>query len=152
MRYIIAYILYFLSNSSYPVDAPPIDPKQILCVATAVYHEARGESLTGQAAVAYTIQHRTRSKDFPKTACEVVYQKKPVQQFTDIDKARPDYSSKEWKLAVKVSVLAWTGYIHDPTKGAMYYYNPKKAAKPGWARMEVLAVIGNHIFWQVAKA
>ena len=152
MDYVIAFVLYFLTHSSYPASAPPPPAKEIMCVATAVYHEARGEPLMGQAAVAYTIKHRTESKDFPKTACQVVYQVKPVEQFTDIRKAKPDYSSKEWKTAVRIATLAWVGYIADPTRGAMYYYNPEKAAKPSWAKMQILARIGNHIFWNKAEA
>ncbi|MCS6760021.1 MAG: cell wall hydrolase, partial [Candidatus Devosia euplotis] len=44
------------------------------CLAQAIYHEARGESATGQLAVANVIVNRARSSKFPSTLCGVVYQ------------------------------------------------------------------------------
>lgn len=44
------------------------------CLATALYHEARGETRPGQLAVARVILNRMRSKAYPDTICGVVYQ------------------------------------------------------------------------------
>ena len=44
------------------------------CMAVAVYHEARGESLEGQVAVARVIMNRAASGKYPGTWCEVVKQ------------------------------------------------------------------------------
>jgi hypothetical protein len=44
------------------------------CLATAVYYEARGESLAGRAAVAQVVLNRVARPAFPKSVCAVVYQ------------------------------------------------------------------------------
>ncbi len=44
------------------------------CLATALYFEARGEGIKGQAAVAEVILNRVESPQFPRTVCGVVNQ------------------------------------------------------------------------------
>lgn len=44
------------------------------CLAQAIYHEARGESVAGQIAVAQVIINRVKSRAYPNTVCGVVYQ------------------------------------------------------------------------------
>ena len=44
------------------------------CLADAIYHEARGESVAGQLAVADVILNRKASEYYPDTICGVVYQ------------------------------------------------------------------------------
>ncbi len=44
------------------------------CLATAVYYEARGEAVAGQAAVAQVVLNRAHLPAFPKDVCAVVYQ------------------------------------------------------------------------------
>ncbi len=43
-------------------------------LANAIYFEARGEDLRGQAAVAQVVLNRVRDPAYPKTICGVVYQ------------------------------------------------------------------------------
>jgi len=43
----------------------------LFCVASAIYFEARGEPIEGQAAVAWVIYHRTAAQQYPDTACGV---------------------------------------------------------------------------------
>lgn len=145
MHSILAFILYLLANSSYQ-EAARLDQRQMLCVATAVYHESRGEPITGQAAVAWVIKNRVQGSRYPGTACGVVYQ---PYQFTDIKSARPDYNSPEWKQAVEVAILVWLDAISDPTNGAMYYYAHEKIDKPRWAYSMVRTVrLYNHTFYR----
>ena len=47
-----------------------------LCLAMAVYYEARSESRDAQMAVAEVILNRVNSPKFPNTICEVVKQDK----------------------------------------------------------------------------
>src|SRR4051812_15099201 len=54
----------------------PLD-EQANCIATAVYFEARGESVEGQLAVARVIMNRAASGQYPTGWCEVV--KQPAQ-------------------------------------------------------------------------
>lgn len=45
-----------------------------LCLTQAIYHEARGESVDGQWAVANIIINRAMNKKYPSTICGVVFQ------------------------------------------------------------------------------
>ena len=57
--------------TEYPIELLPMVPKQkIMCVALAVYKEARGENETAQSLVAKTIMHRT--KKYNQSECQVI--------------------------------------------------------------------------------
>ncbi len=71
----------FLKNNGWPLyalvdkfsaGAPLTDEAN--CIAVAVYHEARGESLEGQLAVAKVIMNRAKSGKYPTSWCGVVKQ------------------------------------------------------------------------------
>ena len=47
---------------------------EIDCLARNIYHEARGESLQGQIAVAAVTVNRVLTKGYPSSICQVVYQ------------------------------------------------------------------------------
>ena len=142
MKYVLLFLAHFYAVGN-PTPAK-LDPAQMFCVATAVYHEARGEVQMGKVGVAWSVKNRVKSDGFPSTPCEAVYEAK---QYTDIHKARPDYQSKAWKDSVEAAVYVFAGYVDDPTKGARFYYNPKKTEKPTWTKVNILATIGQHVFW-----
>ncbi|QVD49333.1 hypothetical protein LUCX_263 [Xanthomonas phage vB_XciM_LucasX] len=60
-----------LSDRAY-VDATA---SEVHCMALAIYHEAKGESEVGQAAVGYVILNRIADGRFGSTVCSTVYQK-----------------------------------------------------------------------------
>lgn len=65
------------------------------CLATAIYHEARGESIRGQFAVAEVVLNRKESAGFPQTVCGVVNQKGGGScQFSFTCDGRPDTASE----------------------------------------------------------
>lgn len=146
MLKILAMIGILATNSSY-VDTKQLDPKQIYCIAKAVYSEARGEPIMGQAAIAWGIKHRAQSKDFPSKPCDVIYDERIAPQFPDIKKVKINENSKQWDTAVEVAVLSWIGFIDDPVKGARFWYAPKKTIKPTWGEFKISAVISNHVFY-----
>jgi len=149
MLKVLAMISYLVTHSSYaPVEE--LKAKEVFCMATAVYHEARGEPVIGQVAVAYTIKNRVGRDQFPPTICGVVYDEKHAVQFPDVKKVRPDYKSAEWNSAVEIATLTMVRYVEDPTRGARYYYNPKKVKRPKWARMRNVQTIGDHTFFNHA--
>lgn len=151
MRYLIRSLLVviMLSSSTQKSEGAVVThnpkPDQELCLATAVYHEARGEIFEGKLAVAYVVLNRVKARQWSDTACEVVYQ---PNQFTDIDKASPDYGTKAWLEAQTVVKVVLAGLLPDPTGGATYYYAPKLVSKPKWAqRLKWLKTIGGHRFY-----
>lgn len=111
-------------------------------MAHAVYHESRGETPKGQAAVAHVILNRQRSGLFPSTICGVVYQ---PHQFTNIRLTKPKVNSEAWRNALVVSATTLSGLGNDPTKGAKYFY-AHMACKPKWSQAKAKIKIGNHTF------
>ena len=51
-----------------------VSEKELWCLATAIYFEARGESYRGQVAVAQVVLNRVKHKLYPDTICGVVFQ------------------------------------------------------------------------------
>jgi spore germination cell wall hydrolase CwlJ-like protein len=144
MHQVLAILMILASHSSYnsPKD---IEPYEIYCMAQAVYHEARGEPVEGQIAVAYVVLNRMRNPVWPATACEVVYE---PAQFTDIEKTIPNMKSDAWVQAVEIAALSYIGFIDNPIGDAFYYYNPKKVKHPKHCKKsKKIGKIGNHVFY-----
>ena len=64
----------------------------LMCVAMAVYFEARGEPTEGQIAVAHVIHNRIEDPRYPDNACDVVKYitrwKLKGQSLSDLEKAK----------------------------------------------------------------
>lgn len=127
---------------------------QIECMAMNIYHEARGEPIAGQYAVAEVTLNRTHSREFPATVCQVVYQKYwnarrkisvPAFSWTG-QTVTTNFNSAAWRQAKEI---ARTVLTHDgiPTlQGALYYHSID--IKPAWARYHKrITTIGRHIFY-----
>ena len=121
---------------------------QEYCLAQNVYFEARSETVEGMTAVALVTLNRVASKSYPKTICEVVWQRKQFS-WTHDGKSDTPFEKLAWKIAkdVAASVLAnydTTGY--DFTDGALWYH--ATYAKPYWRTTYTqTATIGAHIFY-----
>ncbi len=104
-----------------------------------VYGEARGESYTGQVAVAAVVLNRVKSSSFPNTIAGVVYQAGAFDCVADGQiNLTPD------STAVKAAQDALNGW--DPTYGCLFYYNPKTATSAWMLSRPVKLVIGDHNF------
>tara|TARA_R110002124_G_scaffold1797_8_gene11410 strand:+ start:18272 stop:19171 length:900 start_codon:yes stop_codon:yes gene_type:complete len=127
------------------------------CLAQAIYHEARGESATGQLAVANVIVNRARSSRFPSTLCGVVYQNAEKGyhrcQFTFACDGRTDAPGERSAWA-RSAALAETVYAEFATgeavgavpRSALYYHTTN--VRPNWANTyNAVAQIGSHIFY-----
>ena len=55
-----------------PAKVERVSPKEVSCLADAIYFEARGEPVSGQEAVAQVILNRTVSGIYPRSVCGVV--------------------------------------------------------------------------------
>jgi spore germination cell wall hydrolase CwlJ-like protein len=131
------------------------------CMAQNIYHEARGEELAGQIAVAHVTLNRVRHESYPNTICEVVYDGRyytnwkgnemPIRyecQFTWWCDGRSDtaHDKEAWEESLKIAILVMARVELDPTNGATHYYNPEKAS-PSWRlKFPVTAYIGDHTF------
>lgn len=109
-----------------------------------IYHEARGESFEGQVAVAEVVLNRMAKQSWPNTACEVVWERK---QFSwTINYKHKALNANSLETARKAAKVALTG-----TNKAVNadHYHTIDIMPPDWTDdMEVVNVIGNHIFYR----
>lgn len=125
--------------------------RAVSCLATNVYHEARGESVRGMEAVAQVTLNRTADEKFPDDVCAVVYQKKPDGgcQFSWYCDGKSDsvHDKKAWAIAVGVADRALRGNtVGAVSKNAIYYHSTR--VRPYWAYTKrLVAVIGHHRFY-----
>ena len=69
MRWLSVFFLLWPLN----IFAANLD-KELHCLSLNVYHEARGEPIQGQLAVAYVTMNRLVSGRYPDSICNVVWQ------------------------------------------------------------------------------
>ncbi len=126
--------------------------KEWRCLTEALYFEARGEDLLGQAAVAEVILNRVDDPRFPDTVCGVVRQgsgKRGQCQFSYWCDGRAERIT-EPKAFEELGKLAWVMLQGKPrilTGKATYYHAVQ--VRPRWARAMVrTGRIGNHIFYR----
>lgn len=119
--------------------------RELECLATGVYFEAKGEPLSGQLAVAQVIANRASSGRFPSSYCGVLFQR---GQFSFIrGKALPSAprSSKQWKTAVAIAKIIDRELKESSVGKALFFH--ARYVSPGW-RLKRVASIGNHIFYR----
>lgn len=127
------------------VQVPADLPRDITCLAGAIYFEAKSESLAGQLAVGRVIVARTASGHFPSSYCGVVFQH---AQFSFVrGGAMPsiDRSSRYWRQAVKIALIADRGAWKSPAEGALFFHAARIGPVAGKARV---ARIDNHVFYR----
>ena len=99
-------------------------------LANAIFHEARGESLRGQVAVAHVILNRVKDGRFPNTIKGVIWQ---PRQFSGIR-----YHAG-WTRFEGLAREILAGKHPNPVENALFFANFR--IKSGKFR------IGRHVFW-----
>ena len=93
----------------------------------------------GQVAVAAVILNRIADPAFPKTIADIIYQ---PQAFSSVDDGQINLPPSA--EAMRAAQEAVNG--SDPSKGAVFFFNPAKTKnKYIWSRPQIIT-IGNHIF------
>ena len=108
-------------------------------MARVVNGEARGESYTGQVAVAAVILNRMESSAFPSSTYNVIFQR---NAFTAVNDGQ--YSLKPNASAYQAVKAAVKG--SDPSLGATYYYNPSGVTDTWIFSRTTITKIGKHVF------
>jgi spore germination cell wall hydrolase CwlJ-like protein len=130
--------------------ARPTTGPELSCLATAIYFEARGESVKGQAAVAEVVLNRTESGLYPASICGVVNQTgNGGCQFSFACDGKSDriHDKQAWDAALRISGAMISGAPRLLTDGATHFHTP--AVRPDWSRrFERTAKIGYHIFYR----
>ena len=115
------------------------------CLTEALYHEARGESVKGQRAVAEVILNRVDSGAFPRTVCGVINQ--PSQFSYTIGGKKKIGNKAAYLRARDIARHALAGAPRVLTGGATYFHTTY--AKPSWAkRFTRTTKIGAHVFYR----
>lgn len=124
--------------------------QQRYCMAAAVYYEARGESYSGQMAVAQVVMNRVASSRYPGSICGVVFQGKDRRnrcQFSFACDGRPERPrpGKSWNQALKIAKIFEAGERYSKVADATHYH--ADYVRPRWSRsMRRISKIGRHIF------
>lgn len=136
-----------VSPSSQQILFPAkVAAQDVLCLAKNIYYESRGEPVEGQIAVAIVTVNRVKHPEqFASTVCDVVNE--PYQFSWTLNKPKKIKNDKAWLDAQLVARSVLTYYPAYNNLNAHFYHT--KQIKPKWSRnKEVVAVIGNHIFYK----
>jgi spore germination cell wall hydrolase CwlJ-like protein len=127
--------------------------REFRCMATAIYFEARGESVKGQIAVGQVIMTRVRSMFYPNTICGVVYQgqwNKNACQFSFACDGEADTPKNrtQWETALDVAKNVISGKVYLDEVGDATHYHAAYVS-PDWKKMvKRVTRIGVHIFYK----
>ena len=120
-------------------DDSSVSNNDLYLLAKVVYAEARGESYTGQVAVAAVVLNRVKSPDFPNTIAGVIYQ---PWAFTAVNDGQINLEPNQTAYnAARDALNGW-----DPTYGSLYYYNANTATNKWIYNKKTVVTIGNHVF------
>lgn len=134
----------FAERDAQAARARDFHAHSLQCLARNVYYEARGESIAGQYAVAEVTMNRKASLGYPKTVCEVVYQKDAFS-WTALQVEAP--AGEAWQRALKVAQDVYYGRRHPELHGVLHYH--ATYVQPDWSReKERVARIGRHVFYR----
>jgi len=101
------------------------DPHQVACLARAVYHEARGEAVTVQVAVAHAVLNRGHD------VCRVIAER---GQFPWYRAHLRITDPNAWRASAEVAALTYTGAVNTPfTFGKPQFFHEARIV-PGWAK------------------
>ncbi len=124
------------------------------CLATAIYFEARGESVKGELAVAQVVINRLKNPAYPNTICGVVYQNKDMRDACQFSFACDGIKDRitdmtAWRRAQELArrVVTEDNWWNADVGSATHYH--ANYVKPRWARtMKKMDKIGHHIFYK----
>ena len=119
--------------------------RELNCLATAIYHEAKGETLNGQLAVGRVIVARSKSGRFPDSYCGVVFQPSQFSFVRGNSLPSGARNARQWKNAVAVAQIAHEGTWRSPVEGALFFH--AAYVSPGW-RLTRMARVDNHVFYR----
>lgn len=131
-------------------QAAPKGDAQWACLKTALYFEARGESLKGQFAVAEVILNRVDSPAYPNSVCGVVGQgSRGSCQFSYHCDGQGEamHERQAADLAGRIARVMLDGAPRGLTNGATYFHS--RAVRPSWSKkFPQTAAIGAHLFYR----
>jgi len=123
------------------------DELDVFCLAKNIYHEARGEPLLGQYAVAQVTVNRMKHARYPDTICNVVMQ---PAQFSWTSKSNNKWntpSGNSWESAIFVAKSVLLSGVRVRGMDEVLFFHATYVS-PNWASSEYkVARIGLHVFY-----
>ncbi|MFL6781415.1 MAG: cell wall hydrolase [Sphingomicrobium sp.] len=126
--------------------SPDPGSRELECLATGIYFEAKSEPLAGQLAVGQVIANRAQSGGrFPPSYCGVLFQRGQFSFVHGRSLPAVSHSSRQWQTAVALARIVDQGLKDSVVGNALFFH--ARYVSPGW-RMKRVAAIGNHIFYR----
>ena len=127
--------------------------RELRCMASAIYFEARSEPRKGQIAVAQVVMNRVRASVYPDTICGVIFQgqwNRNACQFSFACDGKPERADNKalWarSKALAREVMRGEHWLSDIGYATHYHAD---YVRPRWARrFDRLKQIGRHIFYK----
>lgn len=154
-----------------PVNTMTRDDNELLCLATAIYFEARGEVSKdpdqldyGQLGVGFVAKNRVEINYRGATSyCGVIHDPKqfsflnPSERVKIKERAKkkkekklPPFDEVAWGKAVGYAIVVQYDLMADFTEGATHYCNEKIATARWCKESEAHLVLGNHKYMHVS--
>lgn len=129
--------------------------RELECLTSALYYEARGEGQAGMEAVAQVIVNRARHPDFPKSLCGVIYQgagrgRGCQFSFACDGSMRRRSETALWERARAVAERAMDGPVSRTVGTATFFHATR--ISPNWRGLQRVATVGRHVFYRHAGA
>ena len=117
----------------------------LMCLAVAVFFEARGETTMGQYAVAEVVMNRVEDPRYPDTVCDVVFEDR---QFSFTHDGRPDSLPRISTRAARKARTVASDVLDGYRIGISSTHYHTVSVDPFWNDyFELDGKIGNHLFY-----
>lgn len=138
-------VVYGSAGSDGAGDSNQAHKDSLQWLAQIIHAESWGEPLEGQIAVGNVVLNRVKSKDFPNTIYDVIFDTKNGVQFTPV--ANGTIYNTPSALSVKAAQMALDGHV--VVEDCLFFFNPKTATNANWivANKTYHVSIGNHDFY-----
>ena len=129
--------------------------KELLCLKSVLWHEARGEPEEGIRAVMSVIYNRKKAKGYPNTFCGVILQDKQFSAFNS-DKSlatkplKPirELDKEAYRKVSSVATQAVLGTFKPTLEPSVLHYAHVRVKNYWTSRMKVVIVHGRHVFYK----
>jgi len=120
--------------------------RELECLATGVYFEAKSEPLAGQLAVGQVIANRAQSGGrFPSTYCGVLFQRGQFSFVHGHSLPHVAPENRQWQTAVAIAKIVDERLKNSLVGDALFFH--ARYVSPGW-HLKRVASIGNHLFFR----
>ena len=124
-----------------------------ICLATAIFFEARDQPIFGQHMVAEVVMNRVEHPDFPDSVCSVVYESRQFSFTHDGLSDNPKKHTSEidrraYKRAVEIASM----FLQGGRVGTSSTHYHTTSVAPFWSKVyQVDGKAGDHIFYTCSR-